>query len=34
VGIDNFWITVFLGIVLLLAVVLDRLTRAAGGAAP
>ena len=34
VGIDNFWITVFLGVVLLLAVVLDRVTRAAGGAAP
>ena len=34
VGIDNFWITVFLGAVLLLAVVLDRVTRAAGGAAP
>ena len=34
VGIDNFWITVFLGMVLLLAVVLDRVTRAAGGAAP
>src|SRR5713226_5867395 len=33
VGIDNFWITVFLGVVLLLAVVLDRVTRAAGGAA-
>ena len=34
VGIDNFWITVFLGVVLLLAVVLDRVTRAAGGAVP
>jgi ribose transport system permease protein len=34
VGIDNFWITVFLGVVLLMAVVLDRVTRAAGGAAP
>ena len=34
VGIDNFWITVFLGVVLLVAVVLDRVTRAAGGAAP
>src|SRR6266851_1127011 len=34
VGIDNFWITVVLGVVLLLAVVLDRVTRAAGGAAP
>jgi ribose transport system permease protein len=34
VGIDNFWITVFLGVVLLLAVVLDRVTRTAGGAAP
>lgn len=33
VNIDNFWITVFLGVVLLLAVGLDRLTRAAGGAA-
>jgi len=31
VNIDNFWITVFLGVVLLLAVGLDRLTRAAGG---
>lgn len=31
-NIDNFWITVFLGVVLLLAVGLDRLTRAAGGA--
>jgi len=34
VGIDNFWITVFLGAILLLAVVLDRVTRAAGGAGP
>ena len=34
VGIDNFWITVFLGVVVLLAVVLDRVTRVAGGAAP
>ena len=34
VGIDNFWITVFLGVVLLLAVVLDRVTRAVGGAGP
>jgi ribose transport system permease protein len=32
VNIDNFWITVFLGVVLLMAVGLDRLTRAAGGA--
>jgi len=31
-NIDNFWITVFLGVALLLAVGLDRLTRAAGGA--
>jgi ribose transport system permease protein len=31
-NIDNFWITVFLGVVLLLAVGLDRLTRSAGGA--
>lgn len=31
-NIDNFWVTVFLGVVLLLAVGLDRLTRAAGGA--
>jgi ribose transport system permease protein len=32
-SIDNFWLTVVLGVVLLLAVGLDRLTRAVGGAA-
>lgn len=32
VGVDNFWLEVCLGVVLLLAVVLDWLTRAAGGA--
>jgi ribose transport system permease protein len=32
-NIDNFWLTVVLGVVLLLAVGLDRLTRAVGGAA-
>ncbi len=32
VGVDNFWLEVFLGAVLLLAVGLDRLTRTAGGA--
>jgi ribose transport system permease protein len=31
-NIDNFWLTVVLGLVLLVAVVLDRLTRKAGGA--
>lgn len=31
-NIDNFWLSVVLGLVLLLAVGLDRLTRAAGGA--
>lgn len=33
VGVDNFWLEVCLGVVLLLAVGLDRLTRALGGAA-
>jgi ribose transport system permease protein len=32
-NIDNFWLTVVLGVVLLVAVGLDRLTRAVGGAA-
>jgi len=32
VGVDNFWLELFLGLVLLAAVGLDRVTRAAGGA--
>lgn len=32
-SVSNFWLNVFLGVVLLLAVVLDRATRAIGGAA-
>ena len=32
-NIDNFWLTVVLGVVLLVAVGLDRLTRVVGGAA-